>query len=128
LLVDVDSCVVEGAGQHVFIVKDGRISEPELTSALTGITRSSVIDLATELGYEVRAKRLTRDDVYIADEAFFTGTAAEVTPIRELDGRQIGAGKAGPITKAIQKAFFDVVTGKDKKRRPWLTPVKAKGK
>ena len=73
-------------------------------------------------------KRITRDEVYIADEAFFTGTAAEVTPIRELDGRQIGAGKAGPVTKAIQKAFFDVVTGKDKKRRHWLTPVKGKGK
>ena len=128
LLLDVDGFVAEGAGENIFIVKDGRIFEPELTSALTGITRSSVIELATELGYEVRAKRLTRDDVYIADEAFFTGTAAEVTPIRELDGRQIGAGKAGPITKAIQKAFFDVVTGKDKKRRPWLTPVKAKGK
>ena len=74
----------------------------------------------------MRAKRLTRDDVYIADEAFFTGTAAEVTPIRELDGRQIGAGRAGPVTKAIQKAFFDVVTGKDRKRRNWLTAVKAK--
>ena len=77
-------------------------------------------------GYEVRAKRLTRDDIYIADECFFTGTAAEVTPIRELDGRMIGAGKAGPITKALQKAFFDVVTGKDRKRRSWLTPVKKK--
>src|SRR5437763_8038442 len=128
LLLDVDGFVAEGAAEYIFIVTDGRLSEPELTSALTGITRSSVIELATELGYEVRAKRLTRDDVYIADEAFFTGTAAEVTPIRELDGRQIGEGKAGPITLAIQKAFFDVVTGKDKKRRAWLTPVKGKGK
>src|SRR5919201_974032 len=128
LLLDVDGFVAEGAGENIFIVKDGPIWEPELTSALTGITRSSVIELATELGYEVRAKRLTRDDVYNADEAFFTGTAAEVTPIRELDGRQIGAGKAGPITKAIQKAFFDVVTGKDQKRRQWLTPVKGKAK
>ena len=85
------------------------------TSALTGITRSSVIELAAELGCPVRAKRLTRDDIYIADEAFFTGTAAEVTPIRELDGRIIGEGKAGPVTKAVQKAFFDVVTGKDRK-------------
>jgi branched-chain amino acid aminotransferase len=126
LLLDVDGFVAEGAGENIFIVKDGRIWEPELTSALTGITRSSVIELATELGYEVRAKRLTRDDIYIADEAFFTGTAAEVTPIRELDGRQIGAGTAGPVTKAIQKAFFDVVTGKDKKHRAWLTPVKGK--
>ena len=128
LLLDVDGFVAEGAGENIFLVKDGRLYEPELTSALTGITRSSVIELATELGYEVRAKRLTRDDVYIADEAFFTGTAAEVTPIRELDGRQIGEGKAGPMTLAIQKAFFDVVTGKDKKRRAWLTPVKGKGK
>jgi len=105
-------------------VKDGILWEPELTSALTGITRSSVIELAKGLGYEVRAKRLTRDDLYIADECFFTGTAAEVTPIRELDGRVIGAGRAGPVTKAIQKAFFDVVTGKDKKRHKWLTKVK----
>src|ERR1700741_1529824 len=124
LLLDVDGFVAEGAGENIFIVKDQTIWEPELTSALAGITRSSVIELATGLGYEVRAKRLTRDDVYIADEAFFTGTAAEVTPIRELDGRQIGGGKEGPITKAIQNAFFAVVTGKDKKRRSWLTPVK----
>jgi branched-chain amino acid aminotransferase len=126
LLLDVDGFVAEGAGENIFLVKNGVLWEPELTSALTGITRTSVIELAAELGYEVRAKRLTRDDVYIADEAFFTGTAAEVTPIRELDGRQIGAGRAGPVTKAIQKAFFDVVTGKDRKRRNWLTPVKAK--
>ncbi|TMH88856.1 MAG: branched chain amino acid aminotransferase, partial [Betaproteobacteria bacterium] len=102
------------------------IWEPELTSALTGITRSSVIELAEGLGYEVGAKRLTRDDIYIADECFFTGTAAEVTPIRELDGRSIGEGKAGPVTKAIQTAFFDVVSGKDQKHRHWLTPVAAK--
>ena len=124
LLLDVDGFVAEGAGENIFVVKDGKLYEPELTSALTGITRASVIELAAELGYEVSAKRLTRDDIYIADEAFFTGTAAEVTPIRELDGRVIGAGKAGPVTKAIQKAFFDVVTGKDKKHREWLTPVK----
>src|SRR5262245_65671013 len=124
LLLDVDGFVAEGAGENIFIVKDNVIWEPELTSALTGITRSSVIELAAGLGYQVRAKRLTRDDIYIADECFFTGTAAEVTPIRELDGRIIGAGKAGPITKRIQKAFFDVVTGRDKKHRKWLTPVK----
>ena len=126
LLLDVDGFVAEGAGENIFIVKDGKLWEPELTSALTGITRTSVIELAAGLGYEVRAKRLTRDDIYIADEAFFTGTAAEVTPIRELDGRIIGEGKAGPVTKAIQKAFFDVVTGKDKKHRHWLTSVKAR--
>lgn len=123
LLLDVEGFVAEGAGENLFIVKDGVIYEPELTSALTGITRSSVIELAEGLGYTVKAKRLTRDDVYIADECFFTGTAAEVTPIRELDGRRIGAGRAGPVTKALQKAFFDVVTGKDRKHRHWLTPV-----
>jgi branched-chain amino acid aminotransferase len=124
LLLDVDGFVAEGAGENIFVVKNNKLYEPELTSALTGITRTSVIELAAELGYPVISKRLTRDDIYIADECFFTGTAAEVTPIRELDGRVIGEGKAGPVTKAIQKAFFDVVTGKDKKRRSWLTPVK----
>jgi branched-chain amino acid aminotransferase len=126
LLLDVDGFVAEGAGENIFVVKDGKLYEPELTSALTGITRGSVIELAEELGYQVISKRLTRDDIYIADECFFTGTAAEVTPIRELDGRVIGEGKAGPITLAIQKAFFEVVTGKDKKRRHWLTPVEKK--
>jgi len=126
LLLDVDGFVAEGAGENIFVIKDGVIWEPELTSALTGITRSSVIELAAGLGYQVRAKRLTRDDIYIADECFFTGTAAEVTPIRELDGRVIGAGKAGPITKKLQKAFFDVVTGKDRRHKHWLTPVPMK--
>jgi branched-chain amino acid aminotransferase len=126
LLLDVEGYVAEGAGENIFLIKDGKIWEPELTSALTGITRSSVIELAEGLGYEVGAKRLTRDDIYIADECFFTGTAAEVTPIRELDGRSIGEGKAGPVTKAIQKAFFDVVSGKDQKHRHWLTAVAAK--
>jgi branched-chain amino acid aminotransferase len=126
LLLDVEGYVAEGAGENLFMVKDGKIYEPELTSALTGITRSTVIELAEGLGYKVIAKRLTRDDIYIADEAFFTGTAAEVTPIRELDGRTIGAGRAGPITKRLQKAFFDVVTGKDKKHSHWMTPVPMK--
>ena len=126
LLLDVEGYVAEGAGENIFLVKDGKIWEPELTSALTGITRSSVIELAEGLGYKVGAKRLTRDDIYIADECFFTGTAAEVTPIRELDGRTIGTGRAGPVTQAIQKAFFDVVNGKDDKHRHWLTPVAAK--
>src|SRR3970040_1529855 len=105
LLLDVNGYVAEGAGENIFIVKDGKLLEPVLTSALTGITRASVIELAGELGYEVLSRPLTRDDIYIADEAFFTGTAAEVTPIRELDGRMIGQGKAGPVTQAIQKAF-----------------------
>ena len=126
LLLDVNGLVAEGAGENVFIVKDGKIYEPELTSALTGITRASVIELAGELGYQVIARPMTRDDIYIADEAFFTGTAAEVTPIRELDGRQIGAGRAGPVTKALQRAFFDVVSGKDRKHKHWLTPVPKK--
>ncbi len=126
LLLDVDGFVAEGAGENIFIVKDGTIYEPELTSALTGITRSSVIELAARLGYEVKAKRLTRDDIYIADEAFVTGTAAAVTPIRELDSRTIGEGRAGPVTKKLQKAFFNVVTGKDARYRHWLTPVPMK--
>jgi branched-chain amino acid aminotransferase len=126
LLLDVDGFVAEGAGENIFIVKNGVIYEPELTSALTGITRASVIELAAGLGYRVESRRLTRDDIYIADECFFTGTAAEVTPIRELDGRVIGAGKAGPVTKKLQKAFFDVVTGKDRKHKHWLTPVPMK--
>jgi branched-chain amino acid aminotransferase len=125
LLLDVDGFVAEGSGENLFMVKDGRIYEPELTSALIGITRQSVITLAQEMGYTVAARRITRDDLYIADEAFFTGTAAEVTPIRELDGRTIGAGKTGPITARLQKAFFDVVNGKNDKYRDWLTPVAA---
>jgi branched-chain amino acid aminotransferase len=123
LLLDVDGFVAEGAGENLFIVKDGHIYEPELTSALSGITRDAVITLAHDLGYKVGSRRVTRDDIYIADEAFFTGTAAEVTPIRELDNRVIGAGKAGPITLKIQKAFFDTVTGKSQKHKSWLADV-----
>jgi branched-chain amino acid aminotransferase len=126
LLLDVNGLVAEGAGENIFIVKDGIIYEPQLTSALTGITRATVIELAEGLGYKVKSLPMTRDDIYIADEAFFTGTAAEVTPIRELDARQIGAGRAGPVTKALQKAFFDVVSGKDRKHKHWLTPVPMK--
>ncbi len=125
LLLDVDGFVAEGAGENLFIVKDGRLYEPELTSALAGITRDTVITLARERGCEVGARRLTRDDVYIADEAFFCGTAAEVTPIVELDRRTIGDGRPGPVTRAIQRAFFDVVSGRDARHRDWLTPVAA---
>ena len=125
LLLDVDGFVAEGSGENLFMVKNGNIYEPELTSALMGITRESVITLAQEMGYNVSAKRITRDDLYIADEAFFTGTAAEVTPIRELDGRTIGAGKIGPITAKLQKMFFDCVSGKSDKHGDWLTPVAA---
>ena len=123
LLLDVDGFVAEGAGENLFIVKDGVIYEPEIASALIGITRATVIRLANDLGYEVKAKRLTRDDVYLADEAFFTGTAAEVTPIREVDGRVIGAGKRGPVTHQIQNLFFDVVNGRSPFHKGWLTPV-----
>ncbi len=123
LLLDVDGFVAEGAGENLFIVKDGVIYEPEIASALIGITRATIITLAAELGYKVVSKRLTRDDVYIADEAFFTGTAAEVTPIRELDGRQIGAGHRGPVTTKLQSLFFDVVNGKVPAHADWLTKV-----
>ena len=123
LLLDVDGFVAEGSGENLFMVKDGKIYEPELSSALIGITRGSIITLAEEMGYTVASRRITRDDLYIADEAFFTGTAAEVTPIRELDGRVIGSCKRGPITAKLQKAFFDVVNGKNKKYSHWLSPV-----
>jgi branched-chain amino acid aminotransferase len=123
LLLDVDGFVAEGAGENLFMVKDGVIYEPEIASALMGITRNTVITLAAELGYKVIAKRLTRDDIYIADEAFFTGTAAEVTPIRELDNRTIGAGSRGPITEKLQSLFFDVVNGKVPAHADWLSYV-----
>lgn len=125
LLLDVDGFVAEGAGENLFIVKDGCLFEPEIASALVGITRSTIIALAQEMGLEVRAKRLTRDDVYIADEAFFTGTAAEVTPIRELDNRTIGTGKRGPITEALQNRYFDVVYGRNAQYHHWLSWVNA---
>jgi branched-chain amino acid aminotransferase len=123
LLLDVEGYVAEGAGENLFIVKNGRLYEPELTSALIGITRDSVTQLARDIGLEVQTKRLTRDDVYIADEAFFTGTAAEVTPIRELDSRVIGAGKRGPVTEKLQSMFFDVVNGRNPKYAHWLSHV-----
>jgi branched-chain amino acid aminotransferase len=123
LLLDVEGYVAEGPGENLFIIKNGRLYEPELTSALVGVTRDAVIELARDLGLEVEARRLTRDDVYIADEAFFTGTAAEVTPIRELDSRVIGAGKRGPITEKLQAAFFDVVNGRNPKYAHWLAYV-----
>jgi branched-chain amino acid aminotransferase len=126
LLLDTEGFVAEGAGENLFVIKNGKIYEPEIASALMGITRDSVITLARELGYEVSARRMTRDDIYVADEAFFTGTAAEVTPIRELDNRVIGEGKRGPITAKIQQLFFDVIRGKVAKHRDWLSPVEEK--
>jgi len=124
LLLDVDGYVAEGAGENLFLVKNGKLYEPELTSALIGITRDSVIQLARDIGLEVHTKRITRDDVYIADEAFFSGTAAEVTPIRELDSRVIGAGRRGPVTEKLQSMFFDVVNGRNPKYAQWLTPIR----
>jgi len=123
LLLDVDGFVAEGAGENLFIVKDGCIYEPEIASALVGITRSTIISLAKDMGLEGKSKRLTRDDVYIADEAFFTGKAAEVTPIRELDNRVIGSGTRGPLTQELQKRYFDVVYGRNDKYESWLTRV-----
>jgi len=123
LLLDTDGFVAEGAGENLFIVKDGVLYEPEIASALTGITRSTIHALAADLGVPLQTRRLTRDDLYIADEAFFTGTAAEVTPIREIDGRRIGAGTRGPVTERLQNAFFDAASGRNPKYRHWLTPV-----
>lgn len=124
LLLDNQGFVMEGSGENFFLVKDGVIYTPDLTSALNGITRRTVMTLAKELGIDVVEKRITRDEVYIADEAFFTGTAAEVTPIREVDQRQIGAGCRGPITHQLQTLYFDVVHGRSPQHHSWLTPVK----
>ncbi len=123
LLLDVDGFVAEGAGENLFIVKNNTIYEPELTSALMGITRDTILTLAADLGLNVKSKRITRDDVYTADEAFFTGTAAEVTPIRELDNRVIGAGQRGPVTEKLQTLFFDLVNGREEKHGEWLAYV-----
>ncbi|MGA7979007.1 MAG: branched-chain amino acid transaminase [Chromatiaceae bacterium] len=123
LLLDAEGYVMEGSGENIFIVRDSVLYTPDLTSALDGITRKSVIALATEIGLSVVEKRITRDEVYIADEAFFTGTAAEVTPIREVDGRIIGEGSRGPITKRLQELYFDQVHGRREEHSEWLTAV-----
>lgn len=123
LLLDNEGYVAEGSGENVFLVRDGVIYTPELTSCLDGITRKTIIQLAEEQGYKVREKRLTRDEFYIADEAFLTGTAAEVTPIRELDGRIIGEGKRGTITEKLQTRYFDLVRGHLNEHQEWLTFV-----
>ena len=123
LLLDVDGFVAEGSGENFFLVRDGIIYTPELTSALEGITRETVMQIAAECGYEVREKRITRDEVYVADEAFFTGTAAEVTPIRELDGRAIGNGGRGPVTEKLQTLYFDYVHGRKDEHQDWLSVV-----
>jgi branched-chain amino acid aminotransferase len=124
LLLDASGFVSEGAGENLFIVKGGIIYTPDLSAgALNGITRNTVFHIAKDLGLEIVQKRITRDEVYIADEAFFTGTAAEVTPVRELDRIEIGAGSRGPITEKIQTAFFDIVNGRNAKYSHWLTKV-----
>jgi branched-chain amino acid aminotransferase len=123
LLLDVEGYIAEGAGENIFIVKAGKLYTPDLTSCLEGITRASVLELAADLGLEVIEKRITRDEAYCADEAFFTGTAAEITPIRELDGRRIGEGRRGPITSQLQKLFFDCVNGRVPAHENWLSYV-----
>jgi branched-chain amino acid aminotransferase len=123
LLLDTDGYVSEGSGENVFIVKNGKIYTPDLASCLDGITRDAVLTMARDSGIEVIEKRITRDEMYCADEAFFTGTAAEITPIRELDNRSIGEGTRGPITEKIQSMFFEVVAGKSEKYQHWLTVV-----
>lgn len=124
ILLDAQGYVAEGSGENIFTVRDGVLYTPALDVALDGITRRSVIAIASEMGLKVVEKRLTRDELYVADEVFFTGTAAEVTPIREIDGRQIGIGERGPITAEIQQRYFDIVQGKNPKYRDWLTYVK----
>ncbi|MRI31624.1 branched chain amino acid aminotransferase [Endozoicomonas sp. OPT23] len=124
LLLDNEGYVAEGSGENIFILKeDGILYTPELTSCLEGITRETIMRFAKDIGLEVREKRITRDEVYIAKEAFFTGTAAEVLPIREYDGRIIGSGKRGPITEKLQTMYFDQVTGKRKEYPEWLAHV-----
>ena len=124
LLLDSSGFVSEGAGENLFIIKGGVVYTPDLSAgALNGITRNTVFHICADLGIEIVQKRITRDEVYIADEAFFTGTAAEVTPIRELDRIQIGIGSRGPITEKIQTAFFDIVNGRNPKYAHWLTKV-----
>lgn len=123
LLLDTDGFVAEGPGENVFMVKRGVIYEPEITSALDGITRRTLQVLAEEAGYGIRARRITRDELYIADEVFFTGTAAEITPVVEVDRRRVGSGRPGPVTQELQRRFFACVRGEDAAHADWLTPA-----
>ena len=123
LMLDSAGYVMEGTGENIFVIRDGVVYTPDLTSALEGITRDTVIRLIAESGLELIEKRITRDEVYVADEVFFTGTAAEVTPVRELDGRQIGNGSRGPVTQMLQSKYFDCVQGRDTQHDEWLTFV-----
>jgi branched-chain amino acid aminotransferase len=124
MLLDPQGFVCQGSGENVFIVQNGALHTPDLSGgALEGITRATIIELAGELGIPVFERRITRDEIYIADEAFFTGTAAEVTPIREYDTHVIGSGARGPITAKLQQVFFDTVNGRNASKRHWLTKV-----
>jgi branched-chain amino acid aminotransferase len=123
IMLDTQGLVSEASGENLFTVRDGVIRTPPLQTVLDGLTRASVIEIARDKGIPVQEATLTRDDLYIADEVFLTGTAAEVTPIREIDNRQIGEGKRGRVTKTLQDGFFDVVAGRDKKHEHWLTYV-----
>jgi branched-chain amino acid aminotransferase len=121
LLLDPAGYVAEGSGENVFIVRHGILKTPPLMSILNGITRASVIEVARLEGIPLREESLSRDELYIADEMFFTGTAAEITPVREVDKRVVGTGKPGPLTKRLQRQFFDIVHGKDERFKEWLT-------
>ncbi|ASF46975.1 branched-chain amino acid transaminase [Methylovulum psychrotolerans] len=123
LMLDHEGFAAEGSAENLFIVRDGKIYTPETTSALEGITRDTVMTIAREQGYQVVEKRITRDEIYVADEAFFTGSAAEVTPIRELDNRTIGSGSRGPVTEQLQALYFDAVHGRGDSHADWLTYV-----
>ncbi len=123
LMLDTDGFVAEASGENIFIVRDGIVKTPPLTSVLPGITRATLITLLRERGHTVVEERFTRDEIYIADEAFFTGTAAEVTPVRELDDRPVGAGKPGPVTAAMQAAYFTLIRGGDARHLDWLSFV-----
>ena len=125
LLLDNEGYVAEGSGENIFIVREGELYTPELTSCLDGITRSTIFQFAADQGLKIHEKRITRDEVYVADEAFFTGTAAEVLPIRELDGREIGSGKRGPITETLQSMYFQTIKGQRDEYSSWLAPVNA---
>jgi len=121
IMLDTEGFVSECSGENIFIVRDGKIRTPGLGTILDGITRATVIQVARDSGMEIEEAAITRDDLYIADEIFLTGTAAEVTPIREIDHREIGAGKRGPVTERLQAAFFDIVEGRDERYAHWLS-------
>ncbi len=127
ILLDPEGFVAEGSGENIFIIRDGKIKTTPLSVILPGITRDSVMTIARDLGFDLTEERFSRDELYIADEVFFTGTAAEVTPIREVDGRKIGKGVPGPVAKKIQQTYFDAIRGRAKQYAAWLDPFELKG-